>query len=367
MDREQEARAWLALKMVRGVGSVLGLSLLRAFGSPVAIFRESSHALQCAGVRRDLARAIRRFDKWSETDAQLARARTVGARLVTWDDSDYPERLRQIHDPPLFLFVKGSLCAQDSLAVAVVGSRAASGYGRLMTRTIGEGLARYGITVVSGLARGIDGEAHMAALRGGGRTIAVMGCGVDVIYPSEHHRLHGQVAQQGAVVSELLMRARPDAENFPARNRIISGLALATVVVEAAEGSGSLITAEFAVEQGREVFAVPGPVGARSRGTHKLLREGAAMAENAEDILAEIAPQILAARVSAPPAPVEPKAAGVLAALDDTGTHVDEIVARTKMPAAEVLSILLDLELGGLVQQLPGSCYVRGTAAAAER
>ena len=361
-----EARAWVALKMVRGIGSVLGLSLVRAFGSPAAIFAESSHALQCAGVRRDLARALRRFDKWADADAQLERARAVGARLVTWRDAEYPERLRQIHDPPLFLFVKGALQAQDGLAVAVVGSRAASTYGRVMTRTISEGLARSGLTIVSGLARGVDAEAHAAALRAGGRTIAVMGCGVDVVYPSEHHRLHMQIAQHGAVVSELLMRARPDGENFPARNRIISGLALGTLVVEAAENSGSLITAHCAAEQGREVFAVPGPVGAQSRGTHKLLRQGAALVERAEDIIAEIAPQILAAHRAAPAPPVDEEAAHVLAALDATGTHVDQVIARTGLPAPRVLSILLDLELSALAQQLPGSCYAPGAGPSGE-
>src|SRR4030095_14686199 len=213
----------------------------------------------------------------------------------------YPELLRQIHDPPLFLYVLGELTTQDTSAVAVVGSRDASPYGRSMTAAIGEGLASHGVTVVSGLAAGIDAAAHEAALRGGGRTLAVLGSGIDVVYPSEHHRLHMRIAQTGAVVSEYPMGTQPDAENFPARNRIISGLSLGTVVIEDNERRGSLITAQFAAEQGRDVFAVPGPVGARTRGTHQLLRQGAALVENADDVLREIAPHLPAApRPSAP-------------------------------------------------------------------
>jgi len=242
--------------------------------------------------------------------------------------------------------------------VAVVGSRDASPYARHMTAVLSEGLASRGLTIVSGLARGIDAAAHDAALRAGGRTVAVLGSGIDVVYPSEHHRLHMRIAQTGAVVSEYPMGTQPDAENFPARNRIISGLSLGTVVVEASERSGSLITAQFAAEQGRDVFAVPGPVGARTRGTHQLLRQGAALAESADDVLREIAPHLRSA--ARPPAPsLSELETAIVAQLDALPRSVDELIARTGLPAGRVLETLLVLELRGVVCQLPGQCFAR--------
>jgi len=350
--------AWLALKLVPGIGNVLGLGLVRAFRSPRAVFDAGDRALQAAGVRREVRAALRRFDRWREVDAQLARLDRIGGRLVTWDDASYPDALRNIHDPPLFLYVLGELSGGDGYAVAVVGSRDASPYARHMTAVISEGLASRGVTVVSGLARGVDAAAHEAALRAGGRTVAVLGSGIDVVYPSEHHRLHMRIARTGAVVSEYPMGTQPDAENFPARNRIISGLSLGTVVVEATERSGSLITAQYAAEQGREVFAVPGPVGARTRGTHQLLRQGAALAESADDVLREIAPQL--PTPAAAPAPVlTDLETAIVAQLDDLPRAVDELIARTGLSAGTVLETLLVLELRGIVRQLPGQSFAR--------
>jgi DNA processing protein len=246
--------------------------------------------------------------------------------------------------------------------VAVVGSRLASGYGRRTTVDLCEGLARYGIAVVSGLARGIDAEAHSATLRAGGRTIAVLGCGIDVTYPSEHHRLQSSIPQHGAIVSEFPMGAAPDAENFPARNRIISGMTLGTIVVEAAEKSGSLITAQFALEQGREVFAVPGPIGARSRGGHRLLRQGASLVDRAEDVVQAIAPHILAVRDRKAPRSVDGPESGLLACLSRTPKHVDDVIRESGLSAAAVLDGLLRLELQGLIEQLPGKSFVRREA-----
>ena len=353
--------AWLALKMVPGVGNVLGLGLVRAFRSPQAVFEARDQELQIAGVRREVRAALRRFDRWRDVEAQLARLDRAGGRLVTWDDASYPELLRQIHDPPLLLYVLGELTAQDACAVAVVGSRDASPYGRQMTASIGEALAGRGITVVSGMARGIDAAAHDAALRAGGRTVAVLGSGIDVVYPSEHHRLHMRIAQTGAVVSEYPMGTQPDAENFPARNRIISGLSLGTVVIEASERSGSLITAHYAAEQGREVFAVPGPVGARTRGTHQLLRQGAALAESADDVLSEIAPHLRAAP-AAPTATLSDLETAIVAQLDELPRSVDDLIGRTGLSAGSVLETLLILELRGVVRQLPGQCFARAAA-----
>ena len=351
--------AWIALKLVPGVGNVLGLGLVRAFGSPRAVFEAGERTLQSAGVRREVRAALRRFDRWREVDAQLARLDRSGGRLVTWDDASYPETLREIHDPPLFLYVLGELIAGDGCAVAVVGSRDASPYARHMTAVISEGLASRGITVVSGLARGVDAAAHEAALRAGGRTVAVLGSGIDVVYPSEHHRLHMRIARTGAVVSEYPMGTQPDAENFPARNRIISGLSLGTVVVEATERSGSLITAQYAVEQGREVFAVPGPVGARTRGTHQLLRQGAALAEDADDVLREIAPHRRTPAVAPAPPLLSDLETAIVAQLDELPRSVDELIARTGLSAGSVLETLLILELRGIVRQLPGQSFAR--------
>jgi DNA processing protein len=352
-----DRRSWLALRAVRGVGPVVYQGLLRAFAEPAAIFRTSPHALECAGVRPEVARAIRAFDDWAAVDAQLERLERSDATLVTWNDPAYPANLREIHDPPPFLFVQGDLLPRDLMAVALVGSRNVSAYGMRMTRELAEGLVRYGVTVVSGLARGTDAGAHWTTLRAGGRTIAVMGSGIDVLYPSEHHALFQAISQQGAVVTELPMGAQPDAENFPNRNRIISGLALGTVIVEAAEKSGSLITATLAAEQGREVFAVPGAVGERTRGTHRLIREGAKLTECAEDVLEEIAPQLLSRVARAAPVELDRAEAAVVTCMRHETLHIDQIIARSAMPPATVLQVLLALELKGVVQQLPGKHF----------
>ena len=363
---EDDGRAWLALRMVRGVGPVVYQALVRAFAHPRGVLEASEHALTCAGVRPELARVIRRFAEWEAVDRQLEHLRRSGASLVTFNSPRYPANLRQIHDPPPFLFVHGDLQPQDTLAVAVVGSRSVSAYGLRVTREIAEGLVRYGVTVVSGMARGTDAQAHWTALRAGGRTVAVMGSGIDVVYPSEHHALFRAIPRQGAVVSELLMGTKPDAENFPGRNRIISGLSLGTVVVEAAEKSGSLITATLASEQGREVFAVPGPVGERTRGTHRLIRDGAKLTERVEDVLEELAPQLLSGAARRRLVELVGDDAAIVECMRHETVHVDQIIMRSGLPAARVLQALLALELKGVVQQLPGKYFV-ATAVDASR
>lgn len=351
-------RSWLALRTVRGVGPVVYQGLLRACGEPAAVFAANAHALECAGVRSEVARAIRTFDEWAAVDAQLECLARSGATLVTWNDSAYPSNLREIHDPPPFLFVLGDLLPRDLMAVALVGSRNVSAYGLRMTRELAEGLVRLGVTVVSGLARGTDAAAHWTTLRAGGRTIAVMGSGIDVVYPSEHHALFRAISQQGAVVTELPMGTQPDAENFPNRNRIISGLSLGTVIVEAAARSGSLITATLAAEQGREVFAVPGAVGERTRGTHRLIRDGAKLTERAEDVVEEIAPQLLTRAAPAAPVELDTDEAALVTCMRHETLHVDTIITRSGRPPATVLQLLLALELKGIVQQLPGKQFV---------
>ncbi len=352
-----EWRWWLALRAVRGVGPVVYRALLHAFGEPRAVFELSRSELECAGLRPELVQEFQHYSEWAKVDEEVSRIQRAGAILITWNDVRYPALLRQIHDPPPFLCVMGELRPSDDLAVAVVGSRRPTAYGLRMARTLTTELVDYGFTIVSGLARGIDAAAHWAAIKKGGRTFAVLGSGLDVIYPAEHAALFRHIAQQGAVLSELPFGAKPDAENFPVRNRIISGLALGTLVIEAAEKSGSLITAYCATEQGREVFAVPGPVGGRSQGCHKLIRSGAKLTECARDVIEEIAPQLVAARPAEPTPQLSLAASRVIELLRSRPAHVDELAAATGQSTSELLALLLELELQGVVQQLPGKCF----------
>ena len=351
---------WLALKMVRGVGSVVYRSLLETIGEPAEVFRTSRTRLEAVGVRSEVARAIASFDQWTVVEQQILRIRRSRARLVTWADASYPAGLREIHDPPAFLFVAGDIHPDDELAVAVVGSRSCSTYGRQMTSRLCEALASLGVVVISGLARGIDAEAHQASLRAGGRTIAVMGSGIDVVYPAEHHGLFRAIVERGAVMTEFFMGTTPEAENFPSRNRIISGLAMGTLVVEATERSGSLITAQYATEQGREVFAVPGPVGARSRGPHQLIKQGAKLTERVEDIIEEIAPRLLAQAGQRSPVPADVPTdmeQRLLECMSEEPQHIDPIINRAGLTAPQALELLLSLEIKGWVRQLPGKHF----------
>jgi DNA processing protein len=361
ISHPEEWRFWLALRMVRGVGNVTYRELLTAFGSPEAALHASAGALIGAGVHAEVARAITSFDQWRAVEAELHKIARTGVRLVTRLDTEYPENLTHLHDPPPFLYVRGSLIPEDRLAIAIVGSRFSSAYGRGVARDLARGLTEKGVTVVSGLARGVDVEAHRATLEAKGRTIAVLGSGVDVIYPSEHRSLAADIPSQGAVLSEFPLGSKPDAVHFPYRNRVISGLALGTVVVEAAENSGSLITARFALEQNREVFAVPGVItSVRSRGPHKLIKDGAKLVENVEDILQEIAPGLTrtpSAQAMELTPPLEPHEASLLRLFEHDPLHVDLLIAKSGLTPARVLEVLLELELKGLVTQLPGTHF----------
>lgn len=366
-------REWLALRSVRGVGNVSFRMLLERFDSPQAVFAASVARLTDAGFQPAVARAIVSFDQWGAVDAELEQIVRAGVRLVTQADSEYPKNLTHIHDPPPFVYIRGSLEPQDQVAVAIVGARSASPYGRDVTRQLARDLAHRRVTVVSGLARGIDAEAHRAALEAGGRTIGVLGSGLDVLYPSEHRRLAQDMTQHGAVISEFALGSQPEAGNFPYRNRVISGLSLGTVVIEATEKSGSLITARCALEQNREVFAVPGHITAsRSRGPHDLIKQGAKLVEGVEDILVEIAPAVPAraeaqdgtGAVSGQPglsaiAALEPDEELLVKLFDGEPLHVNVLIARSGLGPARVLEVLLGLELKGMVSQLPGTHFTR--------
>jgi DNA processing protein len=357
---------WLALARVKGLGAVSFKKLTARFVDPTAAFSAALAELeQVEGLHRDAIDGIVAFSDWAEIDEEIERARDAGIAIVPFTNPNYPTRLRTIADPPPFLYVKGNILTDDDKAVAIVGSRSAREYGRRVARDLARGLASLGFTVVSGMARGIDGAAHESALQAGGRTIAVLGSGVERAYPAEHELLYRRIAAGGAVVSELPIGTRPMAVNFTARNRLISGISLGVVVVEATEKSGSLITATLAVEQGREVFAVPGEVGSsRSRGAHRLIRQGAKLVESVDDIIEEIAPQLLdrtgSATQRAPlvlPQNASDAARTIFALLQENTLQVDQVIERTGMSAARVLETLLDLELQGLLRQLPGKIY----------
>src|SRR5213594_1010846 len=364
---QNEYARWIALSQVKGLGGVSFKKLAAHFVDPTRVFSASAEELQqVSGLDKSVIEGLVNFSGWEQIETEIRRIRQAEVTIVPFTDVRYPARLRMIADPPPFLYVKGEIRAEDDKAVAVVGSRSASDYGRKVTRDLSRGLSALGFTVVSGLARGIDGTAHETALRCGGRTIAVLGSGVDRAYPPEHAALYRRISQNGAVVSELPVGTRPMAFNFPPRNRLISGLSLGVVVVEATEKSGSLITAALAVEQGREVFAVPGEVGSsRSRGAHRLIRQGAKLVETVEDIVEEMAPQLLARSgkaVSAPrralPSSVSETARKIFALLQENTLQVDQVIERSAVPAAQVLEILLDLELQGFIRQSPGKIYI---------
>lgn len=354
---------WVALTRVKGLGCVSFKKLALHYGDPTKAFAASAAELAAIdGLGKEAIEGLLRFSAWQEIEEELRRAQAGGASLVTFSDPRYPARLRTIADPPPVLYIKGEL-GLDEKAVAIVGTRSASEYGRRVARDLARGLAELGFTVVSGMARGIDGIAHETALDAGGKTVAVLGCGVDRVYPAEHVELYRRIFEKGAIVSELPMAARPAAFNFPARNRLISGFSLGVVIVEATEKSGSLITASMAIEQGREVFAVPGEVGSsRSRGAHKLIREGAKLVENVNDIVEEIAPQLAVRGAPVKPHRSLPENAAletrqIFMLLQDRALHIDEVIEGTGLSSSKVSQVLLELELHGFLRQLPGKRY----------
>lgn len=358
----------IALNLVPELGSARLTKLLQSFGSPATLCAAPVEALERAGVKAD---AARRLAAACHDDAspsrELALAQRSGVRIVTQADSGYPGVLRTIADPPAALYLRGVDEPLDAApAVAIVGSRRASPYGMQCAEQLAFELALRGITVVSGLARGIDGAAHRGALKAGGRTAAVLGCGLSQIYPPEHAGLANEVAASGWLVSEFPMETLPLTFNFPRRNRLISGLSLGVVVVEAAFRSGALITADLALEQGREVFAVPGPVTAvTSRGTHELLKQGARLVTSVEDILDELrltaaeTPLAAAARSNGPAPELLEAERRIMACLGAEPRDIDTIAQASGMRASDASSLLLQLELKRVVRQLPGKQFVR--------
>jgi DNA processing protein len=364
---------WLALRAINGVGLVLFQRLVQAFGTPAAVFKAPEVELRAIrGVSPAIAQAVRSFREWDRIERLINRLHAKGVEILTQADPRFPDRLKEIPHPPPFMFVKGSLEPSDGPAVAMVGTRAASYYGLKAARRLARDLASRGVTVVSGLARGIDTAAHLGALEGGGRTWAVLGCGLDQVYPPENRELYRRIEDQGALISEFPLGTPPEAKNFPIRNRIISGLSQALVVVEAGDKSGTHITVQYALDQGREVMAVPGPVDApTSVGPHRLIQQGAKLVGDAADILAELptasspVPRTGGAAPSKPPRAAHPGHFKiddpVLPFLGAEPVQLEELVQLSRLPAPEVMSRLTLLELQGLVRELPGKCFVLET------
>ncbi len=365
MDKER--LAWLSLKLIPDLGNRSLLRLLRHFRSASAILRAGAGELSAVPGLRDKARfALIRKAMIRPPEAEWAVLQKEGIQLVCLGDPQYPANLATIPDPPAALFVKGSFEPRDLVAIAVVGSRAASPMGMIFTERLSGDLARAGVTIISGLATGIDSAAHRGAVKAQGRTLAVLGCGLDVDYPRGHAGLRREIAQTGAILTEFPLGTPPAPGHFPMRNRIISGLALGVVVVEAAHRSGSLITARLALEQGREVFAVPGIArNYRSVGPHQLLKQGAKLVESAEDVLEEIRPAIRRSRAIEEDGQtvsheqrLTSEEAALLQSVHQHPQHIDEICRTLQWPVSRVMSILLALELKGEVVQLPGKYFV---------
>ncbi len=351
---------WIGFNLVKGIGAVRLRLLIEAFGDVKTAWQASPSALRNAGLSVKLVEALVQVRSSVDLESIWQRLENQGIGVITWQDKTYPRRLREIDQPPPVLYARGELLLEDEWAVAVVGTRRVTPYGRQIAEQVATTLAHSGVTVVSGLAHGVDAIAHQAALNAGGRTLAVLGCGVDRIYPSDHRRLAERLMEHGALLSDYAPGTPPEAVNFPPRNRIISGLSMAVVVIEAGDRSGALITAGFAAEQGREVFAVPGNINApQSAGANRLIQQGAHPLLDVRDILdsldLDLVTEQQTARKTIPADAVEAK---LLSLLSQQPMHVDEIRNQADMPIEKISAALTLMELKGLVHQVGGMQYI---------
>jgi len=363
--------ALVALNLVEGVGPVRVRQLLEHFGDAPAILRANRQQLaQVRGIGEDTAEAIATWEQTVDLAAELKRIADFGCRVVVQTDEEYPASLREIYDPPVVLYVKGALLPQDKNAVAIVGSRQVSHYGVETARKLAYQLAYVGVTVVSGGARGVDTSAHQGALAAKGRTVAVLGTGINLVVPPENRELFERIAANGAVLTQFPFNRQADRQSFPIRNRIVAGMTLGTVVVEAGLVSGALITANFATEYGRQVFAVPGRIDSpNSRGCHDLIKKGAKLCEGAEDILSEFEylfppsnrPASAAATGTLPALTLNENEQTVLDQLGREELTMDDVIRRSGLAPSSVSVALLGLEMKRLVKQLPGRLFVRNT------
>jgi DNA processing protein len=358
----EERAYWLGFHLIPNIGAARIARLVEAFGSLESAWQADLPAYLEAGMNEKGAKALIERRAKIDLAREWERIEKASASILTLGDDTYPRLLREIPSPPPVIYVKGEIQPEDETAIGVVGTRRVTRYGREMTRRLSSGLASAGVVIVSGLARGVDGIAHTEALEAGGRTLAVLGSGVDQIYPPEHRKLSEQVIENGALISEFPIGTKPDARNFPIRNRLISGLSVGVLVVEAPRKSGALITSTFAADQGRTVFAVPGSaLSSASEGTHQLLRDGAVLTADVDDVLQELN---LERRTTA----IEnrkllPDATGdeqqVLQALDGDPRHIDEIAIDTGINISQLSAMLLQMQLKGLVREVGGQHYAR--------
>src|SRR5882672_759680 len=374
-------RDWVALNMTPGIGPRAAAKLLERFGSAEAVYRATRAELEKVRLLPEAVDSIIARDLHEQAEAEIENVRKLGGDILVLDDGVYPSLLREIFDPPITLYVKGAWfeCLEQP-CVAIVGSRKCSTYGQNAASMLARDLAQRGVTIVSGFARGIDAAAHRGAIEGRGRTVAVIGTGIDEVYPRDHKKLADEILDAGgAIVTQFPLKTPPVSENFPYRNRIISGLSLGVVVVEAAESSGSLITARLAMEQNREVFAVPGNITSRnSFGTNYLIKgAGAKLIQQWQDVAAELPPQI-AARLLPPPLADKKKEKSLADRLEfvpqglsrteasvfrllspDNPAHIDALVNQSRLTMPDLTAALLTLEMRDLVRALPGKCFVR--------
>lgn len=362
---KDEIRHILALLEIKDLGSVSIRKIIQTFGSAHKVFySEPEEIVSLTGIKLDTAKKIKSFSNWQKIDDLTNQCEKKQIKILTINDESYPQLLKEIYDPPVVLFCKGILLPQDNFGLAVVGSRQLSDYGKRVTEKFAFELASCGITIVSGLARGIDSVAHISALSAQGRTIAVLGSGILKIYPPENKKLSEQIIQRGAILSEFYPETPPKRENFPKRNRIISGMTIGTLVTEATTNSGALITAKLALEQGREVFAVPGNITSKnSEGTNFLIKNGAKLVQKIEDILEEIQPFIPSLKESYISLESTIKVdlndeENAIFSLLDKPLNLEEIVLKTGFGISRILEILLKLEINGLISRFEGK-YIR--------
>ncbi len=366
-----ELQSWVALSLISGLGLRTIHKLLDGFETPDKIFSCSISELVEAGVSRDLAARVLGSDLREEAEVELSKAHQLRVSLLPLDSEEYPVMLREIFDPPILLYVMGDVHLLSSDSISIVGARRGTTYGIQVAVQLARDLGSRGLTIVSGLARGIDSAAHRGALEGGGRTLAVLGSGIDQIYPKENRKLADQILKDGALISEFPIGTFPAPQNFPVRNRIISGLSLGTVIVEAAEYSGSLITARLACEQNREVFAVPGNITQKAAfGPNLWIKQGAKLVQTWEDVVQECPSRVRERLLVTQPLPGEGTSLfdaslsgdekKVFDVLDtENPRHIDIVQERTRLSSPAVLAALLELELKDRVLELPGKCYVR--------
>jgi DNA processing protein len=362
--------SWLALTLTPGIAARLSARLLREYGSPEGVFRASLTGIESCNVPAPAAQAIFKKQMFWRAEKELDALRRVGGKLVNWKDPEYPQSLLQIYDPPVILYVRGDAEILNSPSLSIVGTRRPTVYGTQMAERMGRDLASRGLTIVSGLARGIDAIAHQGATAVDGRAIGVLGTGIDVCYPKENKKLYEKVLERGAIISEFPTGSHPAPENFPVRNRIIAGMPLGVIIVEGKQYSGSLITARLAMEFGREVFGVPGNVTQEvSFAPNLLIKQGAKLVTNAEDVIEELPTPVRAALVKAEAVeaaqrnlllvdgltPVQRRLYEMLSA--EESRHIDDLVDTSGLNSSEVLATLFDLEMKGIIRQLPGKQF----------